>query len=174
MSDLVAAEKRARWILACGLTCDTMPITSNAIASPSRSQSSHRTRSEMFRAKNLMFSTRSVFWSENFVSTSALVIRSTGFVLPQSLYLGSKSISWMWPVTEVTRILACWCPLKSRKKLKTGLYLDLECGLETSPWWRKSEMVLAMDGFSATLSTVQFIMNSLIQRARPASIIDGN
>ena len=147
---MVKALKWALLIIMFGLTYLHKSITSNAIASPSLSQSSHRMTTSAFRTCFYIFFTMSFYFSTTYLSKGTL---NSCFisVFFQSLHLLGNLYSLMCPHTDVTIIL-----IKKRSQSfvlnwNTGLYL-LRVSIFRGPslnLHKWSAIARATDGFSA-------------------------
>ena len=104
-STWVKAEKTARKTCKCSPAARwQVSMTSKAMASPSRSQSSHRTSHWHCRASSCNIRSNSSLPGIAFRSTGAWN-RETGLLAFQTLYCGTKSASSKCPRTAVTSIL---------------------------------------------------------------------
>jgi len=103
ISYLVSALKWALLTIILGLTSLHRSITSNAMASPSLSQSSHSISTSACAAYLWIFLTMSLYLSTTYFSKGTLnsYLMSVFF---QSLHLLGNLYSLMWPQTEVTII----------------------------------------------------------------------
>ncbi len=151
MSCLVRALKWALLIIILGLTYLTKSMTSNAMASPSRSQSSQSISTSACAAYFYMLRTISACLSTTYFSRGTLksIFMSVFF---QSLHFLGNLYSLMCPHTEVTIMLEKYLSTSLHLNWKTGLYLLTESSffgpsLNLQRW---SEIAFATDGFSAT------------------------
>lgn len=122
MSYLVSALKWALLTIMLGLTYLHRSITSNAIASPSLSQSSHNMSTSAVAACFYMFLTISLCFSTTYFSSGTLnSYRMSVFF--QSLHLLGNRYSLMCPHTDVTIMLMKYRSASLVLKWNTGLYL---------------------------------------------------
>mmetsp|Transcript_48061 Transcript_48061/g.108920 ORF Transcript_48061/g.108920 Transcript_48061/m.108920 type:complete len:203 (+) Transcript_48061:1324-1932(+) len=146
-SSAVNAENSARNTWRLGFTCWQVSKTSKAMASPSRSQSSHRTIQSHPRASVCSMATTSAI-SPRGPWRSGAVNRATGSTRLQFFMFSSNSTSNKCPRTAVTTMVTC-CPRRANGNSDT---CDrwVRVGLPRHKCLVISRATL---GFSATLST---------------------
>ena len=148
-----SAENCALRTRMLGFTCRHTSRTSNAMFSPSRSQSSHRMSHDARRASFCRFSATGPLSRATRFTTGASSMSTPGLHPFQFLCAGSKSTSIRWPVTDVNAIVHCrFSTVYGNSQIV--LYCDgprREGGWD--PPFRTRDTSFATEGFSATFST---------------------
>ena len=124
VSSTVEHLKRARKTVRWELACKHASRASAAMFSPSRSQSSQRTRAEAERASEMSWERRASMPRRTSLRTRAEQISSLGSQERHERQLCSKSSCFKWPLRARARCLRC-CPMNALRHSCTWLLLCL-------------------------------------------------